>query len=323
MSTLYTMNYKKTINRMLFTALFCMSIVVTAQQDPQFTQYMYNQKILNPAYATGRKSEINVGALYRTQWVGLEGAPKTASFFIHAPVNDKIELGLSFTNDDIGNVVTENNIYADFAYILELGDEQHLSLGIKAGVTLFDANFNGFNLQSGGRDTDVAFNDNITQTFPNVGLGGFYFTDNYYIGLSAPNLLTTKHLETENGIQALGVQNTHYFLTGGYVFDINKDFRFKPAMMLKGVTGAPLSLDVTANVLYNEKFEAGIAYRVGDAISGLVNFTVSEDVRLGYAYDYTTSNLGNFNTGSHEIILLYTIKTKYWRNGYDRSPRFF
>lgn len=323
MSAFYTMNYKRTLIRISLAGLFLTSIHITAQQDPLFTQYMYNQNIINPAYATGRKAEINVGALYRTQWVGLEGAPRTGSFFIHAPVNDKVELGLSFTNDDIGNVVTENNIYADFAYILEVGENQNLSLGIKAGVTLFDANFNGFNLQSGGRDTDVAFNDNVTQAFPNVGLGAFYFTDKYYLGFSAPNMLNVKHLENENGVQAVGVQNTHYFLTSGYVFDINKDIKLKPAMMLRGVSGAPLSLDLTANVLFNETFEAGIAYRFGDAVSALVNFTISEDLRVGYAYDYTTNNLGNFNTGSHEIILLYTLKTKYWRNGYDRSPRFF
>lgn len=323
MSAFYTMNYKRTLKRISLAGLFLTSIHITAQQDPLFTQYMYNQNIINPAYATGRKAEINVGALYRTQWVGLEGAPRTGSFFIHAPVNDKVELGLSFTNDDIGNVVTENNIYADFAYVLEVGENQNLSLGIKAGVTLFDANFNGFNLQSGGRDTDVAFNDNITQAFPNVGLGAFYFTDTYYVGFSAPNMLNVKHLENENGVQAVGVQNTHYFLTSGYVFDINKDIKLKPAMMLRGVSGAPLSLDLTANVLFNETFEAGIAYRFGDAVSALVNFRISEDLRVGYAYDYTTNNLGNFNTGSHEIILLYTVKTKYWRNGYDRSPRFF
>jgi len=295
----------------------------TAQQDPQFTQYMYNQNIINPAYATGNKEEINLGGLYRTQWVGLEGAPKTASFFVHYAVNDKIELGLSFTNDDIGNVVTENNIYADFAYVLPVSEKAKLSLGLKAGVTLFDANFNGFNLQSGGVATDVAFNENVNQTFPNLGLGAFYFTDKFYAGLSAPNLLTTTHLETENGIQSTGVQDIHFFMTSGYVFDINKDVKLKPAFLLKGVRGAPLSLDLTANVLFNEKFEAGVAYRFGDAISGLVNYRVAPNLRIGYAYDYTTSNLGNFNTGSHEIILLFNIKSKFWKTGYDRSPRFF
>lgn len=320
---------KKTNMKNIYTIYIFLAVALctawnsTAQQDPQFTQYMYNQNIINPAYATGNKSELNIGALYRTQWVGLEGAPKTASLFVHYPVSERIELGLSFTNDDIGNVVTENNIYADFAYILPVSEEAKLSLGIKAGVTLFDANFNGFNLQSGGVDTDVAFNENVTQTFPNVGLGAFYFTDKYYVGLSAPNLLTTTHLENENGIQSTGVQDIHFFLTGGYVFDINSDLKFKPAFMVKGVKGSPLSLDLTANVLFNEKFEAGLAYRFGDALSGLVNYRVAPNLRIGYAYDYTVNNLGNYNTGSHEIMLLFNVKSKFWKSGYDRSPRFF
>lgn len=296
---------------------------MTAQQDPQFTQYMYNQKIINPAYATGNQDEINVGALYRSQWVGIEGAPQTASLFVHYPVSDRIELGVSFTNDEIGDVVSENNIYADFAYILPVSQQGKLSLGLKAGLTLFDANFNGFNLQSGGTDTDRAFSDNINQTFPNVGAGAFYYTDRFYAGLSAPNLLTTTHLENENGIAGTGVQDIHFFLTSGYVFDINQEIKLKPAFLLRGVKGAPLTVDVTANVLFNEKFEAGLAYRVGDAISGLVNYRLAPNLRVGYAYDYTVNNLGNFNTGSHEIILLFNIQSKSWDRGYDRSPRFF
>jgi len=221
---------------------------VTAQQDPQFTQYMYNQKIINPAYATGDQEEVNLGALYRSQWVGIDGAPSTGSFFVHYPVNDRIELGLSFTNDDIGNVVTENNIYADFAYILPVSEQGKLSLGLKAGVTLFDANFNGFELQSGGSSTDDAFRDNVNQTFPNVGAGAFYYTDRFYAGLSAPNLLTTTHLENNSGVQSTGVEEIHMFLTSGYVFDLNEQIKLKPAFLLRGVRGAPLALDVTANV---------------------------------------------------------------------------
>jgi type IX secretion system PorP/SprF family membrane protein len=314
---------KNKIKLILIVLISAISLSSKAQQDPQFTQYMYNQSIINPAYATANKSELNIGALYRSQWVGIEGAPRTASLFVHYPVNDRIEVGISFTNDDIGNVVTENNIYADFAYILPVSEKGKLSLGLKAGLTLFDANFNGFNLQSGGRDTDVAFNENVTQSFPNIGLGGFYFTDKFYVGLSAPNLLTTTHLENENGIQSTGVQDIHFFLNSGYVFDINPNLKFKPSFLVKGVKGAPLSADLNANVLFNEKFEAGIGYRFDDSVSAVVNFRIAPELRIGYAYDYTTSNLGNFNSGSHEIILLYNVKTKFWRTGYDRSPRFF
>lgn len=294
-----------------------------SQQDPQFTQYMYNMSVINPAYATAEEGILNLGGFYRTQWVGLEGAPKTGSFFAHTPINDKIELGLSFTNDNIGDVVNENNVFADFAYVLPVGIESKISFGLKAGFTFFDTTFDGFILQSGNTGTDVAFNENISKAFPNLGIGTFFFTDKYYLGLSAPNMLTSKHIESENGIAATGVQDIHLFFTGGYVFDINQNLKFKPAFMGRAVKGAPLALDVTANVLINEKLEAGLGYRLGDAVSALVNFRVTSDLRIGYAYDYTTTNLGNFNSGSHEIFILFDVDLFGFKGGYDRSPRFF
>ncbi len=304
---------------------FLMSVQSFAQQDPQFTQYMYNMSVINPAYATADEAILNLGGLYRTQWVGLEGAPKTGTFFAHTPINEKIEVGISFVNDNIGDIVQENNIYADFAYVLPVGIESKLSLGLKAGFTLFDVNFDGFNLQSGNvsNGLDVAFNENVNKTFPNLGIGAFFFTDKYYIGLSAPNMLSSKHLETENGVKATGIENVHYFLTGGYVFDINRDLKFKPAFMAKSVKGAPLALDITANVLINEKFEAGLGYRLDDAISGLVGFRISPELKIGYAYDFTTNNLGSYNSGSHEIFILFDVDLFGFRWGYDRSPRFF
>ena len=304
-------------------SLAFLSIQSFAQQDPQFTQYMYNMSVINPAYATADEGILNLGGLYRTQWVGFEGAPKTGTFFAHTPVNNKIELGLSFTNDNIGDVVQENNIYADFAYVLPVGLESKLSLGLKAGITIFDTNFDGFILQSGGTGTDTAFDENISRSFPNLGIGAFFFTDKYYLGLSAPNMLSTKHLETENGIKATGVQSVHYFFTGGYVFDINRDLKFKPAFMAKAVGGSPLSVDLTANVLIQERLEAGLGYRFGDAMSALVNFKITPQLRIGYAYDYTISNLGDYNSGSHEIFILFDIDLFGLRGGYDRSPRFF
>lgn len=304
-------------------SLTLLSLQSYAQQDPQFTQYMYNMSVINPAYATAEEGILNLGGLYRTQWVGLEGAPKTGTFFAHTPLNDKIEMGISFTNDNIGDVVSENNIYADFAYVLPVGIESKISFGLKAGFTIFDTNFDGFMLQSGGTNTDIAFNENINKTFPNLGIGAFFFTDQYYLGLSAPNMLSTKHLEEESGVKSTGVQNVHYFFTGGYVFDINQNVKLKPAFMGRAVKGAPLALDITANVLINEKLEAGLGYRLGDAMSALINFRVTPELRIGYAYDYTTTNLGDFNSGSHEIFILFDVDLFGFRGGYDRSPRFF
>ncbi len=297
---------------------------VVAQQDPQFTHYMYNMSVINPAYATENKDVINMGGIYRAQWVGIEGAPTTQSFFAHKPLSRKVEMGISIVHDEIGDVVEESNIYADFAYVLSLSEKTRLSFGVKAGVTLFSTNFNGFQYTS--PLLDPAFENNISQTFPNVGAGTYLFGDNYYLGFSTPNLLTTKHLENTNGIVTTGVEAIHYFFTGGYVFTLNgnDNLKIKPAFMAKGVQGAPLALDLTTNVLINNKFEAGIGYRLDDSVSGLASFYVTPRLRIGYSYDYTLTNLRKFNTGSHEVFVLFDLDLgRISGKGYDKSPRFF
>jgi type IX secretion system PorP/SprF family membrane protein len=294
-----------------------------AQQDPQYTQYMYNMSVLNPAYATDDADKINLGGLYRAQWVGSVGGPTTGTFFAHAPVAERVEVGISVLHDEIGDVVKETSVFADVAYVIPLGESRKLSFGVKAGASFFSTNFNGFKYTSDL--PDPAFANNLSNTYPNVGVGTYYFGENYYIGLSAPNLLRSTHLEKEDGITANGVEEVHYFLTGGYVFNLNDNLKFKPAFMTKAVSGAPLSIDVTTNFLINNVFEIGAGYRWDDAVSGLVNFRISPSLRLGYAYDYTLSNLGKFNSGSHEIMILFDINKKgnSTKNGYDKSPRFF
>ncbi|MCC9073675.1 type IX secretion system membrane protein PorP/SprF [Flavobacterium sp. F-65] len=297
-------------------------IDASAQQDPEYTHYMYNMSMVNPAYATGTPLMLNLGALYRTQWVGAVGAPKTFNFFGHTSLSNKIEVGASLISDDIGDgAKKENNFYADFAYILELGGNNKLSLGLKAGFTSLQTNFNGFQFQSGDVTTDLAFAENINVTKPNIGLGGYYFTDKFYVGLSVPNLLKSKHIEEKSGINAYGSEDIHTFLTAGYVFQLSDMFKLKPAFMSRFVVGAPASIDITANVLYNERFELGAAYRVNDAVSVLMNVNVTKAIRVGYAYDYTTTNFGQFNSGTHEIMLLFDLDLL--GKGYDKSPRFF
>ncbi|KFF06145.1 PorP/SprF family type IX secretion system membrane protein [Flavobacterium reichenbachii] len=290
------------------------------QQDPEYTHYMYNMSIVNPAYATGTPAMMNFGGMYRTQWVGAVGAPKTFSFFGHSALSETVEVGLSLQSDDIGDgAKKENNFYADFAYVLNLGGKNKLSLGLKAGFSSMQTNFNGF--QFTDPETDFAFSKNINVTKPNIGIGAYYFRDNLYVGISAPNLLKSRYIEEKEGINAFGSDNIHTFLTAGYVFQVNDMWKIKPAVMSKFVKGAPISLDVSANVLYNDKIEFGAAYRVSDAVSALVNINVTHSLRVGYAYDYTLSNLGQFNSGTHEIMLLFDLDLL--GKGYDKSPRFF
>lgn len=306
----------------LLVALVLSAGVTRAQQDPQYTHYMYNMSVINPAYATDNEGVLNVGGLYRTQWVGAVGAPKTVNVFAHMPLAKRVETGISVVSDEIGDVVKENNLYVDFAYVIPVSDKNKLSFGVKGGITFFDANFNGF--QFSDANPDPAFAENINQTFPNVGAGTYFFGENYYVGLSVPNFLRTKHLERGNGVATIGAEEIHYFLTGGYVFDLNPNLRFKPAFMARGVSGAPMAFDVTANFLFSERFELGAGYRFDDSVSGLVNFYITPTLRMGYSYDYTLTNLGEFNSGTHEIFLLFDLDfSGLGGKGYDKSPRFF
>lgn len=312
-----------TYRYLILVGLLLLAKFSFAQQNPHYTQYMYNMSLMNPAYAKEEESKLSLGALYRTQWVGSVGGPKTGSFFGYMPLNEKIQIGATVVNDKIGDVVNETGAYIDFAYILKF-EKAKLSFGLKGGANFYDTDFNNFVLIDA--NPDPMFANNISRVFPNAGVGVFYYTDKYYVGLSAPNLLKSKHTKEEDGIYTTGVEETHYFATAGYVFDITENLKLKPATMVKIVEGAPLSLDITLNALINDKFEIGAAYRLKDAVSGLVNFRISPQFRIGYAYDYTLTNLGNFNNGSHEFILLYDLINLNKRNkirGFDKSPRFF
>lgn len=309
----------KIIKFSLFLLAFGLGATLHAQQDPQYTQYMYNMSIINPGYATNDISTINAGLLYRSQWLGSVGGPTTGTLFAHGTITDRLEGGFSIVHDQIGDVVKETNTYIDLAYVLPMGKTSKLSFGLKAGATFFSTDFNGFVYSD--PLPDPAFAENISRTFPNIGAGFFYFSDTYYFGVSSPNLLESKHLENDSGIVAQGSENMHLFFTGGYVFELSDILKFKPAFMAKHVAGAPLSVDITSNILINEKIEFGAAYRVNDSYSGMVTITMSPSIRIGYAYDQTTSNLGRFNRGSHEVTLLFNINRLI--KGYDKSPRFF
>ncbi len=289
----------------------------SAQQDPQYTQYMYNMNVLNPAYA-GSKGTLSLGLLGRTQWTSVDGAPKTATFDVHAPLGRKVGMGFSVIADEIGPV-KEQNIYIDLSYTLTTSEEGRLAFGLKGGVTLQDINLLSIILPQD--PNDPLFEDNINETYPNFGAGVFYYTNKFYVGFSVPNILKSTHFKKSGGIITEASEEMHYFLTSGYVFNLSNTLKFKPSIMLKGVTGAPVSMDVNANFLLYDRLEVGASYRISDSLSALINFAVTPDFRIGYAYDYTISEFSNFNPGgSHELILLYDID---FSKKNLKSPRFF
>lgn len=294
-----------------------------AQQDPQYTQYMYNMGLINPAYATETPAILNLGTLYRTQWVGMEGAPKTLSFFGHTPTGKNIELGFSIVSDNIGEGrQKEDNFSANVAYVLKMNEKHRLSFGVKAGFTTLQTDFSNFKL---GNSTisDDAFSENMNRTFATIGAGLFYFTDQYYLGFSISNFLSEKHLQRKDDVYGVKTQAAQFYLTGGYVYQINGEFKLKPSFMAKTTGNTPITLDISANVLFKERFEIGVSHRFGDSVSALVNVEVVPNLRVGYAYDYTTSRVSRFNSGSHELMLLFDLDFLQLGKKYDKSSRFF
>jgi type IX secretion system PorP/SprF family membrane protein len=300
------------MKKLSIIAVLLLAFQMHAQQDPQYTQYMYNMNVINPAYA-GSRENLSLGLLYRTQWAGIDGAPETSTFFGHAPISDNLGLGLSAISDQIGPV-KETNLYADISYTLELGRENRLAFGIKAGATFHNIGLAGIDLVDSG---DPFFQD-INSTTPNIGAGVFYYTNKYYVSLSVPNLLSAVHLD-DNGLK-IGSETQHYFLTGGYVFDLSRNTELKPSFLVKSAFGAPVSFDVNVNARFYKKFEIGGSYRLDDSFSALVNFNLSPAVRIGYAYDGVTSGIRPFAIASHEVMLLFDLN---FSRRVSRSPRYF
>ncbi|AWH75672.1 hypothetical protein DCS32_08025 [Dokdonia sp. Dokd-P16] len=316
-----------------YIAIVALAVVVlglttetaVAQQDAQYTQYMYNTLSINPAYA-GARGGLSVLGLHRSQWVGLDGAPRTQTVSIHSPVGEskRVGLGLNITNDEIF-ISNETYIDVDFSYTIPTSDEGKLAFGLKGGVHLLDINYSEANPFQNGDNLATAQNNIDNKFSPQIGLGMFYYTDKYYLGLSAPNLLRTEHFDASDNSNStnstfLARERINYYLTTGYVFDITQDFKFKPAGLVKAVQGAPLQVDVTANALLYDKLTLGLAYRWSAALSGLVGFQITDSLMIGFAYDRESTELQQFNNGSYEVFLRFEV---FKQPKKLISPRFF
>jgi type IX secretion system PorP/SprF family membrane protein len=302
------------MRKLVLVLLFC-SFASFAQQDAQFTQYMYNTISINPAYA-GSRGVISVLGLYRTQWVGLDGAPETSSFSVNTPVGNNVGLGVSLVNDKIGPT-NENNISVDFSYSIPTSATAKLSFGIKGSANLFKLDPTKLNPENQG---DPQFQDFKNKFSPNVGAGVYWHTDKGYVGLSVPNFIETNRYDDNE--TAIYKEQINYYLIAGYVFNLDhyEQIKFKPAVLAKMVEGSPFQVDASANFMFNDKFVVGVSYRWSAAVSALAGFQITDSLYLGYAYDRETTKLVNYNSGSHEIFLRFEFLNKYSR---ITSPRFF
>jgi type IX secretion system PorP/SprF family membrane protein len=294
------------------------------QQDPMYSQYMFNMLAVNPAYA-GSRDVLSATALYRNQWVGIKGAPNTITFSADMPIkNEKIGLGINITDDRLG-VMHNSLLSISYAYRIRLTSKGTLAFGLQASANQYKADYGVVDpTQNTTTTPDQSFSGSVTQILPNVGFGIYYTTDRFYIGGSIPKLiknsLSDYYDPSINFTNFANRENRHFFIVAGYVIPLNYIFKLKPSMLLKAVRGAPLELDINANLWIHDVISVGLSYRTGDSIDGLLEFQVSPQFRFGYAYDMTLTNLGRYNSGSHELMLRYEF-------GYSKSkiisPRYF
>ena len=308
------MNFKLTKLVLLILFLgFLNTEVSHAQQDPQYTQYLYNTMTVNPAYA-GTKDNWHFAGLYRAQWLDVNGAPSTINLGIHNLTHEysNVGLGLSIIHDQVGPI-KETYLDGNFSYILRLGYDGNLSFGLKGGLRMYDTQFS----PGDNAEVDGIFQNVNNKILPTVGAGLYYYTQKYYVGLSVPNFLTDIEVDEIKGVIA---ERLHYFLIAGYVFDLTDSLKFKPSALVKAVKGSPFSYDIAASFLYNDRFSAGVSYRFENSASLMLGFRVNDNLNIGYAYDLSVNDFSKYNNGSHEIFLTYDIFRPKKR---IKSPRFF
>lgn len=308
----------------LIVALALASLQVGAQQDPMYTQYMFNIQTINPAYA-GTWESLSFMSLARQQWAGFEGAPQTYTFSMQAPLkNERVALGLNLISDKVG-LEKRFYMFGDYSYLLPLTEKSNLRLGLKGGFTNYSNNLQQYTTNAPGSGIiDPAFAGSIEQEFmPNFGVGAFLYSNRYYVGLSIPKLISN---DFDNNINNFTISSEiqHYFLMAGLVFDLSENVKFKPTMFTKATFssefGAPVQLDLTANFLIKEKFWLGAMYRTGDSFGFIAQWIIDRKLRIGYAYDYTTTNLRMHENGSHEVMVSYELK---FLKEKVVSPRYF
>ncbi len=288
-----------------------------AQQQPMYSQYMFNMLNINPAYA-GSRGVMTATALYRNQWVGIPGAPRTSSFSFDMPLNEKkIGIGFQLYDDRLG-IERTTGINAFYAFRFQISGSGTLSLGLQAGLLNYQANYTEV---STFQPNDPSFAANVSGLLPSAAAGVYYNSDKFYIGFSTPALLKTQ-ISYNNAAQIASVtsQDLHLYLASGFVMNLNQDLALKPSILLKAVSGAPLEVDVNANLWIQNKLSIGASYRTGDAVVGMVELQLNQQLRFGYAYDKTFSDLGTLNTGTHELMLRMEFGSS---GGKVSSPRYF
>jgi type IX secretion system PorP/SprF family membrane protein len=296
--------------------LFC-TLESSAQQDPMYTQYMDNLVTINPAYA-GSKDLLSMMVVSRNQWVSMPDAPVSRTFSANSPIGDtKMGLGFSVLSDEVGPI-KQIGFYVDYAYRLYFSNHRILSFGLKGGVNFYEAILTDLTTND---PNDPVFANDINRDFlPNLGVGAFFYSNRYYIGLSLPKLIENEINKNAVSTQNVSKEEMHLFFMSGYVFDVNKIVKFKPSALVKYVKNSPVSLDFGGTFIFYDRLWLGAIYRVGDSFGGLFQLQVTKQLKIGYSYDFPINQLGAYNNGTHEVMISFDFNLQPFK---VRVPRFF
>ncbi len=303
---------KKLLSTLTFSVICC---AVMAQQDPLFTQYRSNMLTINPAYA-GSREALTLNLLHRSQWVGIEGAPTTQSIAVHGPLaSDKLGFGLSVIHDRVGPT-KQTGIYGDISGRVKVNDRGYLAGGVKIGANFFNSNLTELVLAN---NNDGNFAENVSKKMLNVGVGVYYYSEKFYVGFSMPKIMKNE-LYDNGSLEGAVSEKRHFFVNSGLVLEMSPLVKFRPTIMARMVGGSPMSFDATASLIFDDRFWIGGYYRLSESVGLLLDYNFTPQLKVGYSYDYTLTELQNYNTGSHEIGITYDFIFKEKR---IQSPRYF
>ncbi|MEW7290754.1 PorP/SprF family type IX secretion system membrane protein [Aquimarina sp. 2304DJ70-9] len=296
----------KNLKTIFFVLALSFVVQATAQQDPHFSLYKYNMNIISPAYA-GTNGSLEAMFGVRSQWVGIPDGPEILNFNINSPIGKNVGVGLSIVNDQVF-VLEETHLYADFSYKIQVGNDLNLYAGVKAGGTFLNVDLNALDI-----DDDPLFAENVSNFNPNIGVGFYLKAPQYYVTVSAPSLLKNDRFEREGVVPVSASDDVSFFLGGGGDFVISRSldntFKLRPSTLIRAVNGSPISIDLTASGVFNDRFELGANYRLDESVTFFITAGFIDSVlHFGYAYEYTTTDVGTYNNGTHEIIMKLKLK---------------
>jgi type IX secretion system PorP/SprF family membrane protein len=294
---------KKIFNIAIVAVMVLSMTAAYAQQEPHYSLYKYNMNVVNPAYAGVDGTVLTSN--FRSQWRGISEAPQTQSFSYNTVMGKQMGLGFSVVNDKV-HIISETQLFVDYSYKLEFSEKSNLYLGLKAGGSFLNIDINAL-----GIGNDTALSSNVSTFNPNVGIGAYYKADKYFLTLSIPRLLSNDRYEVDNNRLSLsGTDKMHMYFGGGYTYSLGNNVDLTPSFMTRFTSGAPMSLDLTATAKLYKKFELGISYRLDESIGFVSMIKASDWMKIGYAYESTTSDVKDYSRGTHEVMLLFNLSKK-------------